>query len=136
MKNGIFGILQNAALLFIYSNLRQTPIGGKIRKSILGRLSSCLESMNVETLVEQFPGEMLWVFVLGALGAEDNSLEQILYSQKAKKISVVRELANWSQVVAFLRSMPALETTCMTRSKRVWEDGIKTIYEATTISVS
>jgi hypothetical protein len=120
-KDEIFDVLQNAALLFIYSNLRQTPVGGNIRKSILGRLTSCLERVELLALVEEYPSEMLWVFLLGALGAQDISSEQIWYSQKAGEVSIARGLASWYGVVEFLRCMPALETTCMMKSKRLWE---------------
>jgi hypothetical protein len=58
-NNAIFDALQNSALLFIYSNLRQTPGGGNIRKSILGRLTSCLESIDMQTLVEAYPAEIV-----------------------------------------------------------------------------
>lgn len=58
-KIGIVDVLQNAALLFIYSHLRQTPVGGEIRQSILGRLTSCLESMELQAFVEDHPAKML-----------------------------------------------------------------------------
>lgn len=41
-QNSIFTILLHTGLLFIYTNLRQTPVGGQIRKSLSNRLRSCI----------------------------------------------------------------------------------------------
>ena len=121
---GIFEVLQNAALLFIYSNLRQTPVGGMIRKSILGRLTVALEAVELSTLVEGFPAEMLWVFFLAVLGAGDGTLEQGWYAGNANGVCEERGLESWEDVMGFLGSMPTLEKACVARCKRMWENSI------------
>jgi len=123
-EGGIFDVLQNAALLFIYSNLRQTPVGGMIRRSILERLTVALGCVELSSLKEVFPAEMLWVFVLGVIGSEDGTIEQGWYAVNARGVCEGWGLGCWENVMGFLGCMPALEKVCMTRCKRLWEDNM------------
>jgi hypothetical protein len=123
-ETGIFKVLQNAVLLFVYSNLRQTPVGGMIRKSILGRLTVTLGAVELGKLKDGFSAEMLWVFVLGVIGAEDGTIEQGWYAVNARGVCEGRGLGCWDDVMGVLGCMPALEKACVARCKRLWEDNM------------
>jgi hypothetical protein len=53
-RSEISFILLHSALLFIYTNLRQTPVGGSIRITLVARLRSVLEITHTIHLTEYF----------------------------------------------------------------------------------
>jgi len=114
-SNDIWNILRHASLLFIYTNLRQTPVGGEIRKSLSGRLRLALQSAELRSL-RDFPAEMLWISCLGLVGAQD-TINHRYFLSCVKSICTESSIGSWTEVIGFCRSMPTFERSCATKCK-------------------
>ena len=114
-NNDIWDVLRHASLLFIYTNLRQTPVGGEIRKSLSGRLRLALQSAELQSL-RDFPPEMLWVTCLGLVGAQ-NTNDHRYFLRCVESICIKNLIGSWIEVTDFCRSMPTFERSCATKCK-------------------
>ncbi|RDW92605.1 hypothetical protein BP5796_01999 [Coleophoma crateriformis] len=72
-SNAVFGPLLHAGLLYIYTNLRQTPVGGEIRQALVARLKTSLMVPDALLPAELYPAELLWASMLGGFAALDPS---------------------------------------------------------------
>ncbi|KAK0109449.1 hypothetical protein ONS95_002142 [Cadophora gregata] len=67
--------LLHSLLLYTYTNLRLTPTGGQIRRTLVGRLRASLEATELTILNCSFAAELMWMLGLGGtaavLGSED-----------------------------------------------------------------
>ncbi|KJR85086.1 uncharacterized protein SPSK_09603 [Sporothrix schenckii 1099-18] len=109
-------ILLHAGLLFIYTNLRETPVGGAIRCRLLDRLKAVL--VQFESLMHDalgFTAELFWVLLLGA--SASSAVDQDYFVEQLRKMSRRHNIRSWSHAKMLLESMPALEAyrlnTCM-----------------------
>lgn len=117
-------VLLHAMLLFIYTNLRETPVGGVLRARLIQRLQNALIMTGmVDDLASRFPEEMLWVSVLGtaataAVGSNDMvEYELSVMSAILSRLRHEYDLRRWADVRVFLARMPAFmgpfATRCM-----------------------
>lgn len=108
-------ILLQAALLFIYSNLREAPVRGTILKTLLFRLKVALDSVNLMGFSKSFTAEVLWVLAIGTCASTGNI--QAEFVGEARQICAENRIRTWTEVTYLLRSVPALldrfMTTCM-----------------------
>ncbi|KXJ88326.1 hypothetical protein Micbo1qcDRAFT_214983 [Microdochium bolleyi] len=58
-------LLLHAALLFVYSHLRQTPVGGPIRAALLSRLVGLMNGMDLVRLSLTFKSAVIWALLVG-----------------------------------------------------------------------
>ncbi|KAH8801376.1 fungal-specific transcription factor domain-containing protein [Xylogone sp. PMI_703] len=116
-------ILAHAALLYIYTNLRQTPVGARIRGRLCMRLKSVLENADANLATGPSTSEMLWILFLGAFAANDVvSKTWFLVNLKSKCLS--RNMLTWEDISAHLNSLPVFETACLQGCKSIWENNI------------
>ncbi|KAF4637063.1 hypothetical protein G7Y89_g1027 [Cudoniella acicularis] len=116
--SGILSLLLHASPLYIYTNLRQTPVGGQIRKSILTRLKTKLQISEIEYLAQIYPAEVLWMLVLGVMGS---NAEDEWFIKKSRELCSALGLFGWTNVVRFLDGKaPGWERECAARCERFW----------------
>ncbi|KAH8659318.1 hypothetical protein BGZ60DRAFT_122063 [Tricladium varicosporioides] len=115
----IFSLLLHVSLLYVYTNLRQTPVGGQIRQSILSRFRSRLQISHLGLCSQLYSTEMLWITIVGIMGS--NGQDQYLLDS-ARQLCPIIGLHTWRQINKYLElSMPTWETTCATRCGYIWE---------------
>lgn len=111
-------LLLQAALLHIYTNLRQTPVGGTIRDTLLSRLRALLSSMDLAHHSRRFPAEMVWVLIIGISAAVGPTQAKFLH--EARQVCVKSQIRSWIEVTDLLQSMPALLDACMATCADIW----------------
>lgn len=122
----IGSILLHSGLLYIYTNLRQTPVGGVIRRRLLSRLKIALDNVEVSSLTKLFPAEMLWVLFLGAFTA--TGADHIVYfTEKIRSVCFVNEIRTWLEIGELFDSVPALESRCLAKCMDLWRDITETM---------
>lgn len=122
-RSNIWDILRHASLLFIYTNLRQTPVGGQIRKSLSNRLQLCMQDADLRVYKVDLPAEMLWVLCIGLVGTQDTS-DYHWFLGCVERISVEHLIGSWEEVLSFCGAMPALERNCARKCESLWAKNI------------
>ncbi|KAH7037020.1 uncharacterized protein B0I36DRAFT_358773, partial [Microdochium trichocladiopsis] len=129
-------ILLHAMLLFIYTNLRETPVGGVLRARLLRRLRDALaaaattgDDLLLDDIVCTFPEEMLWVSLVGAAtaaaapcGSIASVHEQDLVPAILSQIRLKHGLWQWEEARLYLRRMPTFTTDFRTGCIKALEE--------------
>ncbi|KUJ17475.1 uncharacterized protein LY89DRAFT_54360 [Mollisia scopiformis] len=117
--SNIFSILLHASLLFIYTNLRQTPVGDQIRKSLSARLRSCIQGADVAFLQMMFPAELLWASLLGIVGGKETS-DFNWFLSSVERLCMGNGIMTWEGATEFCIELPVLETSCRNTCEKLW----------------
>lgn len=117
-KIAIGQILLQAALLFIYSNLRQTPVGGTVRKTLLSRLRAALDLVDLVRLSRRFTAEVLWILAIGSSTA--TGMTQTKFIDETRGICAENHVYTWAEVTELLRGVPALLDAHMAACMGSW----------------
>ncbi|CZR57003.1 uncharacterized protein PAC_06892 [Phialocephala subalpina] len=115
----IFTILLHAALLYIYTNLRETPVDGALRRTLVARVRSTLDVTEISALMESFPAELLWILSLVILASK--SLDDS-YWLRMQLLCDIHEIRTWDKVVARCECLPVFEASCSETCRRLWEN--------------
>jgi len=114
----IVEIFLHACLLYIYTNLRQTPVGGAMRRTLSARLKSCIQrAIDLDALLDEFSTEMLWVCMMGLATAGDNEFWILVMN----RISSRKTRQTWSDIEKELLNMPVLEKVFEESCYKVWK---------------
>jgi hypothetical protein len=96
----------HAGLLFIYTNLRETPVGGSIRGRLIARLCQALDEAVIEQIALSFPAEVLWIVLVGTSAAFG---EHQQYFRRLVLLTLVNcEIKSSFDLRVFLMGLPAL----------------------------
>jgi hypothetical protein len=117
----VVNILLHACLLYIYTNLRQTPVGGAMRRSIAARLQETISlAADINGLMQTYAHEILWVCILGfGTNVERDSWTDLL-------MTVVKRQGHKSceDIGISLGCMPVLERVFKEKTERAWNDAL------------
>ncbi|KAF8866894.1 hypothetical protein BDZ45DRAFT_177597 [Acephala macrosclerotiorum] len=105
----IITLLLQAALLYIYTNLRETPVGGAIRRTLATRVQYSLEMMDVSALMVHFPAELLWALSLVVLASK--SLDDSCWLH-IEIFCAIHDIHTWDEVKATCECLPVSEAAC------------------------
>ncbi|OKL63172.1 hypothetical protein UA08_01234 [Talaromyces atroroseus] len=100
-------LILHAGLLFIYTNLRETPVGGRIRERLIARLRRALDAADIERMVLFFPAEVLWIVLIGATSAAVEE-HQNRFSHLLRLICDNHNIKTSLDLHIFLTGLPAL----------------------------
>ncbi|VUC22147.1 unnamed protein product [Clonostachys rosea] len=117
---GIGQLLLHAAILFIYTNLRETPVGGRIRRKLLSRLTGALDCIDLPFHSKTFSAEIIWALLIGAVAATDQTQAELL--DAARGICAESGIYTWMEVTEQLKTMPSLVESCMIKCMNLWVD--------------
>ncbi|KAN0095202.1 Fungal specific transcription factor domain containing protein [Hyaloscypha variabilis] len=120
VSESVIEILLRASLLYIYTNLRQTPVGGRLRQALVFELWSCLERVGMWRLGDVFAREMLWVVCVGVVGSVSTD-EHASFLEHLRGFCTDLGLVGWEDVVDFCGCMPVLERACLERFRGICE---------------
>jgi hypothetical protein len=123
---GVIRILLMAGLLFIYTSLRQTPVGHGIRRRLTTQIKKGLEehSESQSLVAAQLPAEILWTMIIAGTVASQQPLlrsDNEWYSSLIKKICLANGLWTWGEVESFCECMPVLEASFGLSCKEYWK---------------
>ena len=124
---GIIRTLLIAGLMFIYTNLRQTPVGHGIRRRLTERVKSSLmtHTENQSLLVSQLPAEMLWMAIIAGTSTSQQTKtdghDHEWYTALIKGICLANGLWTWNEVERFCACMPMLETSFSLSCREYWK---------------
>jgi len=117
LMSGMVNILLQASLLYIYTNLRQTPVGGAIRRTLSARLQRLLtRETDLAAFMLQYPGEMMWVGILGL----STGVEGSFWLDMVQRICLFSGANEWSDIERNTGCMPVLENVFRDSCERVW----------------
>lgn len=112
-------VLFHAGLLFIYTNLRETPVGGAIRRRLLARLKTVLENFESPLRdAQSFTAEIFWALLLGA--SASTGADQGYFVKQLKDMSTTRGINSWPDAIILLENVPALEAYRLNTCKVLW----------------
>lgn len=113
-------VLFHSMLLFIYTNLRETPVGGAIRMRLLKRLKIVVENNDIDVaqMVQDFPSEMLWTCLLGAAGAPGPV--QAPFHALLRRISYEHNVHTWHEAREYLKSVPVFAACFSEKCANIW----------------
>lgn len=116
-KEMVLPLLFQALLLYIYTNIRLTPVGSNLRSAVIGRIKQYVSSIpnsTLKDLVTDFPNEMLWLFFLtGSSAVESES--RWFFKSNLVWICMSQGLASWGGVNFQLKRFLWLRTSCLER---------------------
>lgn len=123
-QKDIIELLLQVSLLYIYTNLRQTPMGGKLRRNLVWRMKDFLnDCSNLPLLMAAFPAEMLWTLSISAFAATGTDY-QCYFNERIRILCYENGLLRTDQIVQFLTSLPALENSCLKACENIWMENI------------
>ncbi|KAH7306056.1 hypothetical protein BKA65DRAFT_559904 [Rhexocercosporidium sp. MPI-PUGE-AT-0058] len=74
--------LLHSLLLYTYTSLRLTPVGGQIRRRLVGRLRINLEAIELTILNCSFAAELMWMLFLGGTAANQSSEDRKWFKEQ------------------------------------------------------
>lgn len=111
-------LLLHAGLLFIYTNLRETPVGGAIRCRLLTRLKAALAGITLPAPI--FMAEMLWVFLLGASACIGS--DRAYFVEQLRHLTATCNVASWSDARRLLERVPSFQVHRLGLCMDLWAD--------------
>ncbi|KAF2160338.1 hypothetical protein M409DRAFT_29188 [Zasmidium cellare ATCC 36951] len=117
--NRILLMLLHACLLFIYTNLRQTPIGSGIRQDLVDRLSSAIDDADDSLLQREFVPLHCWALLL-CLGAVGRTQQGHGTARQLRDVCWQQSLSSFNAVKDFCRGLPTLEEGAAIKCEEVW----------------
>jgi hypothetical protein len=111
-------VLLHSGLLFIYTNLRETPVGGVIRDRLLLRLRAALASIDLPSCSKSFLAEILWVLFLGACASTGSM--QAHFLDEIRKTCLNGQIQSWLEIRQLFLRAPALVNGCLTKCMDLW----------------
>lgn len=117
--HGIISILLRVSLVYIYTNLRQTPIGGKLRQRLVEQLQLFLEFSNLTFCMATFPAEILWTLFLGTFAAT-GTVYKNYFLEKIRLLCQENRLSTWDEICCYFHGLPVFELSCMQGCKKMW----------------
>ncbi|KAL2071899.1 hypothetical protein VTL71DRAFT_13134 [Oculimacula yallundae] len=121
--NDIWDVFRHVSLLYIYTNLRQTPVGGRIRESLSNRLRICMQRIDLEGFRKDLPAELLWILCIGLAGSQDTSDYQ-WFLCGMERVCMEYLIGSWEELVEFCGVMPVLERACARKCQSLWSKNI------------
>ncbi|KAL2068568.1 hypothetical protein VTL71DRAFT_14905 [Oculimacula yallundae] len=85
-------------LLYIYTNLRQTPTGGSIRRILAERVRMSLEATELTILNCSFSSELTWMLFLGGTAARRGSEDRRWYKEQLWWVLNRNSALDWNWV--------------------------------------
>jgi len=120
----ILPLLLQTLLLYIYTNIRLTPVGSSLRSALVSRIKSNISSFqhySLMSLIHIFPHEMLWIFFLAGSAAL-NEEERTYFVQNLAWICEARGMNDWNDISAALGSLLWLHKACLGRCRELCGD--------------
>lgn len=117
----ITSLLLRVSLVYIYTNLRQTPIGGKLRQRLVEQLQQFLECSNLGFFMATFPAEILWSLFLGAFAAT-GTIYQSYFFENIRLLCQENHLSSWDEICCNFHGLPVFEASCMQGCRIMWLD--------------
>lgn len=111
--------LLHSLLLYIYTNIRLTPVDGPIRFTLISRLRRQIELSDLPTLNAVFPHELRWTLFLGGGAASKGTEERNFFVQKLLSCGCRREWGTWKIIVLLLKGF---ESAFLIRCEDFWSD--------------
>jgi hypothetical protein len=118
-SDSIFHTILHASQLYVYTNLRQTPVGGTLRKALVTRLKGHLEQLNIMEMISRYPAEMLWTLLLGVMTALDLPKESFWF-ESFDTICGMEGLNTWEDILDAVKGLPVLELVYQRRCEEWW----------------
>lgn len=118
--DSIFHTILHACQLYVYTNLRQTPVGGTLRKALVTRLKAHLEQLNMMEMISRYPAEMLWILLLGLMTALDLPKE-LFWFESFDTICKTEGLNTWDDIRHAVGGLPVLEMVYQRRCEEWWD---------------
>jgi len=122
-NHSIFHTVLHASLLFIYTNLRQTPVGGAIRNALVNRLQNHLEQLDKDDMADRFPAVMLWVFHLGLVTAAWTP-SGLFWTGFLRRVCLERRLESWRDVEKEMEGLPIFENVYRGMCEMAWNERV------------
>jgi hypothetical protein len=117
--HNIISLLLRVCLVYIYTNLRETPIGGKLRQRLVEQLQLFLERSNLPFYMAAFPAEILWSLFLGGFAATGTAYQNY-FLEKIRVLCQENRHSTWDEICCYFHGLPVLEASCMQGCKKMW----------------
>jgi hypothetical protein len=104
-------------LLYLYTNVRLTPIESQIRLVLICRLQNCLQQCDLSILNREFPHEVRWLHFLGGGAAQRGTPERAWYVRSLVECGCRKGWLLWDHIVLGLKGF---ETAFLQRCEEYW----------------
>jgi len=120
----VLPLLFQALMLYVYTNIRLTPVGGSIRSTLVGRIHVTIAELPVpmlDVLFEVFPHELFWIMFLA--GSSSVEVTQRLYFiSHLKWMCESLALICWEDVEGKLRQFLWIHKDFLYRCMELWTE--------------
>lgn len=123
---GIITPLLHSLLLYTYTNLRLTAVGGQLRRTLVGRLRINLENTELTVLNCSFAAELMWMLFLGGIAAGQDSEDRKWFKEQLWWV-LNRNSAlewNWDQTTSVLKGVLWLEKSFLEGGQTFWLEAL------------
>lgn len=118
--------LLHSLLLYTYTNLRLTPDGGQIRRTLVGRLRMSLEATELTVLNCSFAAELMWMLFLGGTAAQGGEERKWFKEQLWWVLNQNSALEwSWEQMSAVLTGVLWLERGFLEGCQGFWAEALE-----------
>lgn len=119
--------LLHSLLLYVYTNLRLTPVGGQIRRTLVDRLRIQLQNVDVALLNCTLPAEIMWMLFLGGTAAAHGGADRKWFREKlwwTLKTSCAMEWG-WDRTGRLLKDVLWLEREFFDDCRMFWIEALE-----------
>lgn len=116
-RDSILLPLMHALLLYIYTNIRLTPVDGRIRLTLISRLQKYVQSSDLRALNFSFPHELRWILFLGGGAASNGTPERAWFVQTMVNCGCRREWVKWEHIIMGLKGF---DKSFLARCEEYW----------------
>jgi len=118
--------LLHSLLLYTYTNLRLTPVGGQIRQRLVGRLRMSLEATELTILNCSFAAELMWMLVLGGSAAAQGGEDRKWYKEQLWWVLNQNSALEWrwEQMTGVLKDVLWLERGFLEGCRDFWVEAL------------
>jgi hypothetical protein len=122
--SSILSPMANGLFLYIYTNLRLTPVGSQIRRTLVENLKASLLEIDLLTLNESFPAELVWLLFMGGTAASEQDQERPWYIQQLRRILDINGWCewNWTSIAGLLKGVLWIERVFMDNCERFFQE--------------
>lgn len=117
----VLRVLLRAILLYIYTSLRETPVGSGNRQRLVKYLMHDLKQTDILLLFETCPAEMLWILFLGGSVAMAGPYRLWFIAQLVPLFHRAG-VDSWGNASCWIDSFLWLERPCVQRMKLLWDE--------------
>ncbi|KAH7418610.1 hypothetical protein BKA64DRAFT_205185 [Cadophora sp. MPI-SDFR-AT-0126] len=115
----IYQLFGNATLIHALLFMRNSPASGPLSRLLSDRIHKTLTTLDLHSYLLQYPEMLLWILVMGGIGAADTSVQQNFAAMLAESCLALG-LVGISEIALMLEDFLWFEAYCSPSTMALW----------------